>query len=190
MRCLQVRFSPEHWALDDSRQPIPCEDLGTARRPPALDAGACGDGGAGGRGCGARWTGEITNEMFTSSQPAETCGLSDFIDCREHLDHMDSPALTQPGRAPTLVASILAFLLWLGVLALLAKWSQAWATGRLEPGASTSLEPLALVFLVAAVASVGGIFLSVRAWRGRSQVKWQALSMLGAALALWAVSGN
>jgi hypothetical protein len=128
--------------------------------------------------------------MLTPSQPAEAYGLSDFIDYREHRDPMDSSALTQSWRGPTLVASILAFLLWLGVLALLAKWAQAWATGRLEPGASTSLEALALVFLAAAVASVGGIFLSVRAWRGKSQVKWQALSMLGAALALWAVSGD
>jgi hypothetical protein len=83
-----------------------------------------------------------------------------------------------------------AFLLWVGVLAFLAKLFQLWAADRLEPRVSTSPEALALAFLAAAAVSLGGILLSVRAWRGRSKVKWQALSLLGAVLVLWAVSGD
>ena len=90
----------------------------------------------------------------------------------------------------TAITSVPAFLLWVGVLAFLAKWFQAWTAGRLEPGANTSMEALLVVFILAALSSVGGIYLSVRAWRRKSQLKWQAVSLIAGILALWAVSGG
>lgn len=89
-----------------------------------------------------------------------------------------------------IITSVLALLVWIGVLAFLAKWFQAWAVGRLEPGVNTSWAALKILFLLACLASAGGMFLSVRAWWGKSHLKWQVVSLITALLTLWAVCGN
>lgn len=71
----------------------------------------------------------------------------------------------------TILTSVLALLVWLAVLAFLAKWFQAWAVGHLQPGVNTSWAALKVLFLLAFLASASGIFLSVRAWRGKSHLK-------------------
>jgi len=103
---------------------------------------------------------------------------------------MNSSMPTQTIDRATVIVSVPAFLLWVGVLAFLAKWFRAWAAGRLEPGANTSMEALFVVFLLASLGSVGGIYMSVRAWRRKSELKWQAGSLIAGVLMLWAVSGG
>ncbi len=90
----------------------------------------------------------------------------------------------------TIFTSLPAALIWLGVLAFLAKWFQAWCAGGLEAGVNTSRRALLVLFLLAFSASVSGICLSVEAWRGKSNLRWQVGSLIGAALTLWAVSGD
>ena len=86
--------------------------------------------------------------------------------------------------------SIPATLAWLGVLAFCGRWFWAWSEGRLAPGTNTSWEVLLGFFLVAVLLSAVGLYLSVCAWRGKTNVKWQAASLIGAAVLLWAVSGG
>ena len=86
--------------------------------------------------------------------------------------------------------SVPAVLLWIGVAAFLVKWIRFWAAGHLEPGANTSWTVLYAVFAAAVLALGGGIFLTIRAWQGKSTVTRQVLSLVLGALFLWAVSGD
>ncbi|HUT29432.1 MAG TPA: hypothetical protein VMX13_06550 [Sedimentisphaerales bacterium] len=92
-------------------------------------------------------------------------------------------------RAPVLL-SVPALLLWTAVAAFLVKWIRAWAAGRLEPGVNTSWAALYGIFAVAVAALAGGIFLTVRAWQGKSTVSRQVLSILLGVLFLLVVSGD
>jgi len=89
-----------------------------------------------------------------------------------------------------IITSIPAGLIWFGVLIFLAKWFHFWAGGRLEPGQGTSWFALILLFSLALFACAGGIYSGVRAWGGKSRLRWQIVSLIGAVLALWAVSGD
>ena len=106
------------------------------------------------------------------------------------LNNRDAMNRSVQNHRVTKITSVPAALTWFGVLAFLAKWFQAWSVGRLEPGSDTSWMALLMVFIVALLASGGGIYLSIRAWQGRSHVKWQVISLIGAVLVLWAVSGD
>jgi hypothetical protein len=88
------------------------------------------------------------------------------------------------------IMSIPVLLIWLGVLAFLVKWFRAWSEGRLEPGQGTSWVALFVLFFVALVVCASGIYLNVRAWQSKSRLTWQILSLIGAVLVLWAVSGD
>ena len=89
-----------------------------------------------------------------------------------------------------IVTSIPAGLIWLGALTYLAKWFKFWTGGRLEPGQDTSWIALIVLFSLALLACAGGIYSSVRAWRGKSGLWWQVVSLIGAVLVLLAVSGD
>jgi len=86
--------------------------------------------------------------------------------------------------------SIPAVFLWVGVGAFLVKWACAWATGRLEPGVGTSWTGLYFMFAIAALSFMGGLFLTVMAWIGRSTVRWQVFSIVLGLIFLWVVSGD
>jgi hypothetical protein len=45
-------------------------------------------------------------------------------------------------------------------------------------------------FAVAVLALAAGIFLTIRAWQGKSTVRWQLLSILLGGLSLWATAGD
>ena len=109
---------------------------------------------------------------------------------QKELGVMNSSMQNQSIDRPAIITSIPATLIWFGVLAFLAKWLQAWASGRLAPGESSSWAALLVLFLFALLACAGGIYLSIRAWRGKSHFKWQAASLIGAVLLLWTVSGD
>ena len=97
--------------------------------------------------------------------------------------------LTKVRRA-TVLLSVLALSLWIGVALFLLKWFRAWAAGRLEPGASTSWAVLYGMFAVAVLALACGVFLTIRAWQGKSTVRWQVFSIFLGALFLRAVCGD
>lgn len=97
--------------------------------------------------------------------------------------------LTKVKRAPVLL-SVVALALWITVAAFLLKWFRAWAGGRLEPGINTSWAALYGIFAVAVLALAAGIFLTIRAWQGKSTVRWQVFSILLAALFLLVTSGD
>ena len=103
---------------------------------------------------------------------------------------MKSSPQSQSTDRATIVTSIPAALIWFGALAFIAKWFQAWSADNLEAGANTSWGALLVFFFLALLSSAGGIYLSVRAWRGQSNLKWQVGLLIGAALTLWAVSGD
>jgi hypothetical protein len=103
---------------------------------------------------------------------------------------MKSSSKSHSNGHPVIITSVLALLTWFGVLAFLATWFQAWAVGRLQPADSTSSATLIALFLLAFLASVRGVYLSVRGWRGKSLLKWQVTSLITALLTLWAVSGD
>lgn len=103
---------------------------------------------------------------------------------------MNSSIQNQSRDRATIVTSIPAALIWFAVLGFLAKWFHAWAMGRLEPGQGTSWAALFVLFLVALLACAGGIYSGVGAWRGKSRLRWQVVSLIGAVLVLWAVSGD
>jgi hypothetical protein len=92
-------------------------------------------------------------------------------------------------RAPVLL-SVLALSVWIAVAAFLLKWVRAWAAGRLEPGVGTTWVALYGLFAVAVVALAAGIFLTIRAWQGKSTVSWQVLSILLGLFSLWATCGH
>jgi len=96
---------------------------------------------------------------------------------------------TKATRAPVLL-SVLALSVWIGVALFLLKWIRAWAAGRLEPGIETSWAALYGFFAVAVLALAAGIFLTIRAWQGKSTVRWQVLSIFLAVLSLWATCGH
>lgn len=93
-------------------------------------------------------------------------------------------------RQVPLLLSVPALLLWTGVAAFLVKWIRAWAAARLEPGVNTSWVALYGMFAVAVAALAGGIFLTVRAWQGKSTVSRQVLSILLGTLFLLVVCGD
>jgi CDP-diglyceride synthetase len=90
----------------------------------------------------------------------------------------------------SIAMSVPAALLWFGVTFFCAKWILASATGHLEPGANTSMRALLVFFLLTLLLSIGGIYLCFRAWMGKSNVKWQTISLMGAVLSFWAICGN
>lgn len=92
-------------------------------------------------------------------------------------------------RAPVLI-SVLALLVWIAVAAFLLKWVRAWAAGRLEPGIETAWAALYVFFAVAVLALAAGVFLTIRAWQGKSTVSWQVLSILLGLFSLWATCGH
>jgi hypothetical protein len=94
------------------------------------------------------------------------------------------------GGAFAIIASVPAAFLWGGVMFFCVKWVHASAVGRLEPGVNTSMGALLVIFLCALLLSLGGIYLCGRAWMGRSSLKWQVVSLIGAVVAFWAVSGG
>jgi hypothetical protein len=96
---------------------------------------------------------------------------------------------TKLPRVPVLL-SVVALLVWVGVGAFLVKWIRLWAAGRLEPGINTSWGALYGVFGLAVLALAGGVFLTIRAWQGKSTVGWQVFSVILGAVSLWAVSGD
>jgi hypothetical protein len=89
-----------------------------------------------------------------------------------------------------LLLSVLALSLWIAVALFLLKWIQAWAAGRLEPGIESSSLALYAFFALAVFALAAGIFLTIRAWQGKSTVRWQLLSILLGGLSLWATAGD
>ena len=96
---------------------------------------------------------------------------------------------TKVTRAPLLL-SVLGLSLGIGVALFLAKWIRAWAAGRLEPGVESSWLALYSFFGVAVLALAAGVFLTIRAWQGKSTVAWQVLSIAMGALSLWATCGD
>jgi hypothetical protein len=89
-----------------------------------------------------------------------------------------------------IVLSISAILSWLGALVFCGKWFQAWAEGRLEAGANTSLVGLLGFFLIVALLSIVGLYLGIQTWRDKVSLKWQIASLVTAVIMLWAVSGG
>ena len=96
---------------------------------------------------------------------------------------------TKATRAPLLL-SVLSLSVWIGVAVFLLKWVRAWAAGHLEPGIETSWAALYGFFAVAVLALAAGIFLTIRAWQGKSTMGWQVLSILLGLLSLWATCGH
>ena len=103
------------------------------------------------------------------------------------MAQQNHPAKLTP--APLLL-SLLALSLWAGVALFLLKWIRAWAAGRLEPGIESTWLALYAFFAVAVLALAAGIFLTIRAWQGKSTVRWQLLSILLGGLSLWATAGD
>ncbi|GAI91520.1 unnamed protein product [marine sediment metagenome] len=97
--------------------------------------------------------------------------------------------LTKLSRAPVLL-SLPALALWIAVAAFLFKWIRAWSAGHLEPGIETSWATLYGFFAVAVLALAAGLFFTIRAWQGKSTVRWQVLSLLLGVLALWMTCGH
>ena len=103
---------------------------------------------------------------------------------------MEKATQNRPASGPTLVASISAALLWSGVLAFLAGWIHAYATGHLEPATGTSFVTLVSLALITFIASITGISLSVKAWSGASRLSWQVTSVVTSLIMLLAASGD
>ena len=89
-----------------------------------------------------------------------------------------------------LLISIPAAVLWLGVAFFLCKWTAYWFNGNLVPGSNTSGTILFVLFFACALATGFGIYATARAWLGKSNTRWQALSLICAFLVLWAVAGD
>jgi hypothetical protein len=89
-----------------------------------------------------------------------------------------------------LVVSVAALSVWLAVAGFLVKWLRAWSAGRLEPGVGSSWSGLYGMFAVAVVALGAGLFLTIRAWLGKSTVKWQVFSIVLAVISLLLVCGD
>jgi len=86
--------------------------------------------------------------------------------------------------------SFLAMLVWTGVVVFLVKWVRAWSAGRLEPGIESTWAALYGMFGLAVLALAAGVFLTIRAWQGKSNVAWQVLSIVLGVLSLWATCGH
>ena len=91
---------------------------------------------------------------------------------------------------PTILLSVPAALLWVGVGLFLLRWYCAWWTGNLQPGLGTSWTALYVMFAIAALAVASGFCLTTMAWIGKSTVRWQIFSVVLGVLFLWAVAGN
>ena len=103
---------------------------------------------------------------------------------------MNSSAQNQSTGKLSIVMSVPAAVLWFGVILFCAKWLLASAAGRLEPGANTSMGALLVFFLLALLLSISGIYMCVKAWMSKSNLKWQIVSLIGAVVTFWAVCGN
>jgi hypothetical protein len=90
----------------------------------------------------------------------------------------------------TILTSVIAFVVWGLVGLCLSRWFMAWTAGNLQPGQGTSWVSLVLLFIIAAMLFLGGLYGSVSAWLGRSATKWQTASLIVAFLTLWAVVGD
>ena len=100
-------------------------------------------------------------------------------------------SIGKKSRVPgTMITCILAGLIKLGALTFLTKWFNFWIEGRLAPGQDAPWIALIVLFSLALLACADGTHSSVRAWRGKSRLKWQIASLIGAILALLAVSGH
>ena len=89
-----------------------------------------------------------------------------------------------------LLISIPAAVLWCGAALFLIKWMVYWLKGNLAPGSNTSGAALFVLFFACALAAGSGFYATARAWLGRSNTRWQLLSLFGGILVLWAVSGD
>jgi len=90
----------------------------------------------------------------------------------------------------TILLSVPATLLWVGVGAFLLRWYFAWGTGNLQPGLRTSWTALYVFFGIATLAVAGGFCLTTMAWIGKSTVRWQIVSVVLGVLFLWMVAGH
>ena len=90
----------------------------------------------------------------------------------------------------TILLSVPATLLWVGVGAFLLRWYFAWGAGNLQPGLRTSWTALYVVFGIATLAVAGGFCLTTMAWIGKSTVRWQIVSVVLGVLFLWMVAGH
>ncbi len=89
-----------------------------------------------------------------------------------------------------LLISITAAVSWLGVAFFLGKWTVYWLKGNLVPGSNTPGAALFVFFLACALATGFGFYATARAWLGKSNTRWQLLSLICAFLVLWAVAGD
>ena len=86
--------------------------------------------------------------------------------------------------------SIPAAVVWIGAAFFLVKWTISWLNGNLVPGNNTSGVVLFVFFLACAVAMVFGFYTTAKAWLGKSNTKWQVISLICAILVLLAVAGD
>ena len=90
----------------------------------------------------------------------------------------------------SILLSIPATLLWIGVGGFLLRWHRAWIAGNLEPGLETSWTALYVIFGISALAMMAGFCLTITAWIGRSTVRWQIASAVLGLVFLWVVAGD
>jgi hypothetical protein len=136
----------------------------------------------------------------TESEQMATPSAVDYCPCFRRDDNnlfderisviMNSSTHNQSTGKLSIVVSVPAALLWFGVMFFCAKWLLASAAGRLEPGANTSMGALLVFFLLALLLSIGGIYMCIKAWMSKSNLKWQTVSLIGAVVTFWAVCGN
>ena len=97
---------------------------------------------------------------------------------------------TRSSKHRSILLSIPAVLLWLGVGGFLLKWYRAWATNSLEPGLGTSWLTLYIIFAIATLAVASGLWNAVSAWTGKSKEQWQVASIVAGFMFLWSAVGD
>ena len=89
-----------------------------------------------------------------------------------------------------LIISIPITAVWIGSAFFFAKWTIYWHKGNLIQGNNTSGTVLFVFFLACLIALVFGFYTTSKAWFGKSNTKWQVISLICAILVLLAVAGD
>lgn len=90
----------------------------------------------------------------------------------------------------SMAVSIPTALLWFGVMFFSIKWLLASTSGRLVPGVNTSGKELLIIFLLALLLAIGGLFSCIMTWMRKLNSRWQTVSLIGAFVIFWAVCGH